>query len=59
MMIAHQTIVTLTEHGRAMEQQAATIPDCMAAALTAKGLDAERYAAVNPTLDHLTEVLSR
>jgi len=59
MMIARQTIVTLTEHGRVMEQQAAAIPDCMAAALTAKGLDAERYAAVNPTLDHLIEVLSR
>ncbi len=55
---ARQTIVALTEHGRAMEQQAATIPDCMSTALIERGLDVERYEPVNATLDHLIEILS-
>ena len=55
---ARQTIVALTEHGRAMEEQASKIPECMASTLIDKGVDAERYAVVNPVLDHLIEVLS-
>ena len=53
-----QTIIALTEHGRALEQQAAAIPECMTAVLRERGLDVEQYAAVNPTLDHLIDVLS-
>ena len=56
---ARQTIIALTEHGRALEQQAAVVPECMAAALTEKGLDAERIAAIMPALDHLIETLSK
>ncbi len=53
-----QTIIALTEHGRALEQQAAAIPECMTTVLRERGLDVELYAAVNPTLDHLIDVLS-
>jgi len=56
---ARQTIIALTEHGRALEQQAAVVPECMTAALTEKGLDAERIAAIMPALDHLIETLSK
>ena len=56
---ARQTIVTLTEHGRALQQQAATIPDCMATALHEKGMTDEEFARVIPMLDHLIEILSK
>ena len=55
---ARQTIVALTEHGRALEQQAAGIPGCMASVLVSRGMDVEQYAVVNPQLDRLIEVLS-
>ena len=55
---ARQTIVTLTEHGRALQQQAAIIPDCMADALHKKGMTDEEFATMIPTLDHLIEALS-
>ena len=35
---ARQTIVVLTEHGRALQQQASTIPDCMASVLHERGM---------------------
>jgi len=56
---ARQTIVALTEHGQALEQQAARIPECMTSVLSQKGLDIERLAAIMPTLDHLIETLSK
>ena len=56
---ARQTIVVLTEHGRDLERQADSIPDCVASALCGRGLDAELYAPVNPALDHLIEILSK
>ncbi len=56
---ARQTIVMLTEHGRAMEQQAASIPECMASVLIERGMNAEEYAVVNPQLDRLIEILSK
>jgi DNA-binding MarR family transcriptional regulator len=55
---ARQTIVTLTEHDRALQQQAAIIPDCMADVLHKKGMTDEEFATMIPTLDHLIEVLS-
>jgi len=54
-----QTIVALTEHGWALQHQAITIPDCMASALTEKGLDDERLLAAYPLLDHLIGILSK
>lgn len=56
---ARQTIVVLTEHGRALQQQASTIPDCMASVLHERGMADEEFAAIIPTLDHLIEVLSK
>jgi len=55
---ARQTIITLTEHGRAMEQQAANVPECLTSMLIEKGLNVEEYAVVNPQLDSLIELLS-
>ena len=54
-----QTIIALTEHGRALQQQATVIPDCMADVLHEKGMTDEEFAAIIPTLDHLIEVLSK
>lgn len=55
---ARQTIVTLTEHGRALQQQAAVIPDCMTSVLHERGMADEEFIAMIPTLDHLIEALS-
>ena len=55
---ARQTIVTLTEHGRALQQQATIIPDCMVNVLHEKGMTDEEFATMIPTLDHLIEALS-
>ena len=55
---ARQTIVSLTEHGKAMEQEAAQIPDCMTSLLKEKGLNLEQFAAIMPTLDELIASLS-
>lgn len=54
-----QTIVVLTEHGRAMQQQAAAIPDCLATSLREKGMTDEEFERLNPILDHLIEILSK
>ena len=56
---ARQTIVVLTEHGRALQRQAAEIPDCMAGVLREKGMTEEEFARIIPTLDHLIEILSK
>ena len=56
---ARQTIVTLTQHGRALQQQAATIPDCMATVLHERGMTDEEFATMIPALDHLIEALSK
>ena len=54
-----QTIVSLTEHGRALEHEAAKIPDCMTQTLLEKGLDGEEMGAIMPVLDHLIEALAK
>lgn len=54
-----QTIIALTEHGRAMQQHAATIPDCMTSVLRERGMTEEEFVYIIPTLDHLIEVLSK
>ena len=56
---ARQTIVSLTEHGRALEQQAADIPDCITSMLREKGLNLSEFATTLPTLDHLIEILAK
>lgn len=56
---ARQTIVVLTEHGRDLQQQAATLPDCITSALHQRGMSEEEFSAIIPTLDHLIEILSK
>lgn len=56
---ARQTIVALTEHGQALQQQAASIPDCMTSVLCEKGLAPEEFSAIIPILDRQIEVLSK
>lgn len=56
---ARQTIVALTERGKAMQQQAEEIPDCMKSCLLEKGVSAEEFQALIPNLDHLIEALSK
>ena len=56
---ARQTIVTLTEHGKAMQHQAADIPNCVSALLREKGIDEAAFAAIIPTLDRMIEILSK
>ena len=55
---ARQTIVSLTEHGRALEQAAGEIPNCMTTLLKEKGVNLEQLAAIMPTLDELIAQLS-
>ena len=56
---ARQTIVTLTEHGWALQQQATVIPDCMATVLRERGMTEEEFARMIPALDHLINALSK
>ena len=56
---ARQTIVTLTDHGRALQEEAAVIPDCMSAVLHERGIRDEEFAAIIPTLDHVIQALTK
>lgn len=56
---ARQTIVTLTERGRDLQQQTATLPDCITSLLCQRGMTSEEFASIIPTLDHLIELLSK
>lgn len=52
-----QRIVSLTEKGKALEQQAKDIPECLAGQICNKGLDAEQIMQIIPLLDKLIEVM--
>ena len=54
-----QTIISLTEHGRELQQHASIIPDCMADVLHEKGLTDDEFASMLPTLDHMIEALAK
>lgn len=56
---ARQTIVSLTDHGKALEQEAAEIPECMTTLLTEKGMNLEQLGSIMPTLDELITILSK
>ena len=51
-----QRIVTLTEKGRALEQQARKIPDCLSAEME-KGMDLDELKPLFPLLDKLIDSL--
>lgn len=48
---ARKTIVSLTERGKAMEQEAEKIPGCMTELLAGKGIDPAELVGIFPTLD--------
>ena len=54
-----QRIVSLTKQGKAMEEQAKTIPDCLTSQLTDKIEDINSLVAIIPTLDSLIDGLSK
>ena len=53
-----QRIVTLTEKGMAMREQAKHIPECLSASIMDKMGSVEELAAIVPALDKLIEGLS-
>ena len=54
-----QRIVSLTKQGKALEEQAKSIPDCLASQLTDKSVDIETLLSMIPVLDSLIEGLSK
>ena len=54
-----QRIVSLTKQGKALEEQAKLIPDCLASQLSLKVEDIKTLSAIIPTLDSLIEGLSK
>ena len=54
-----QRIVSLTKLGKAFEEQAKSIPDCLVSQLSLKVEDIETLSAIIPTLDNLIEGLSK
>lgn len=48
---ARKTIVSLTERGKTMEQEAAKIPGCMTEMLSQRGIEASELLNIFPTLD--------
>lgn len=54
-----QRIVSLTEKGKQLEEQAKSIPDCLSSQLTDKIADINSLVAMIPTLDNLIEGLSK
>lgn len=56
---ARKTIVSLTEHGKAMEHEAAKIPGCMAGLLCEKGLNKDDFVQIVPFLDRVIEQMAK
>ena len=54
-----QRIVSLTSQGKALEEQAKNIPDCLVAQLAEKVPDVQALIAMIPELDALIEGLSQ
>ena len=54
-----QRIVSLTKQGKALEEQAKTIPNCLSSQLTDKIEDINSLAAMIPALDNLIDGLSK
>ena len=54
-----QRIVSLTKQGKALEEQAKSIPDCLSSQLTDKNVDIETLLSMIPVLDNLIEGLSK
>ena len=50
---ARKTIVSLTERGKAMQEEAAGIPGCMSRMLKETGLSEETFLQIVPALDEI------
>lgn len=55
---ARQVIVSLTEKGKALERQAASIPVCMGSAVACKSVTPDSLPALFATLDELIATLA-
>lgn len=53
MVDTRQRIVSLTKRGKALEQEAAKIPDCMGGLMRDCGISAEKVMNMVPTLDEM------
>ena len=56
---ARKTIVSLTERGKAMEQEAAKIPACLTGILSEKGLNVDDFVQMVPSLDRMIEQMAK
>jgi DNA-binding MarR family transcriptional regulator len=56
---ARRIIVSLTERGRAMEKEAAEIPDCMEDIFCGKEVDVEALSSIFPVLDDFIAKMSK
>ena len=56
---ARKTIVSLTERGKAMEQEAAKIPACLTGILSEKGLNVNDFMQMVPSLDRMIEQMAK
>ena len=56
---SRQRIVSLTEKGKAMQEQAKHIPECLSNDMTLKTGDAEEIVKMIPTLDKLIDGLKK
>ena len=56
---SRQRIVSLTEKGKAMQEQAKHIPECLSNDITLKTGDAEEIVRMIPTLDKLIDGLKK
>ncbi len=56
---ARKPIVSLTERGKAMQEDAAEIPGCMSRMLMESGLTAETFATLVPALDEIIQCMKK
>lgn len=54
-----KTIVSLTERGKAMEEEAAKIPGCLTGMMCDKGLNADDFIQMAPLLDRVIEQMAK
>ena len=56
---ARKTIVSLTERGKAMEQEASKIPACLTGILCEKGLNVDDFVQMVTTLDRMIAQMAK
>ena len=55
---ARKVIVSLTERGKAIQEEAAEIPECMTELLAQKGVQAEQMIQLFPVLDNIIKAMT-